>query len=202
MTPQKLAFLQKSHAESIASKEDSRADEIVQMITKAVSEHLSAQNLRTDMSVRELSARLFKLEARNYRNAPSFVDRYAHFYLKGVELLPTTSPKETIPEPLLSWMSRFLVDFNEVTDQDWLLENLQRSLLAKGERLAELVHQSAPINGRSKVEPRQLTSYFNRFLRWALTGGRPGPSIINTLILLGPAISRRRLAAAQDFLSY
>ncbi len=81
--------------------------------------------------------------------------------------------------------------FSAVTYEEWKETNLKQA----SENLVELLRANWEMI-KSKDPATDCRTVLNRFLRWALTGGRPGLTVISTMALLGRDEAIRRIEDA------
>lgn len=139
--------------------------------------------------LKERAATLLRLDAMNYTTPQDFFDR--NFYL-----FCTIERKEYNPRDddslLKSNIDQIVRDFAAINQEQWgdfkikqVLEELAISLL--------------PI---WKTDRKGCRNALSHFLRWALTGGRPGLAVIPIMALLGRDESIRRIEDAAAAFSY
>lgn len=90
---------------------------------------------------------------------------------------------------LLSLLPIIKTRLEEISFQDWTLENLRTALNYLTEQF-----KVAKESERPEYEMRKL---FFEYLRWALYGGRPGLSIPETMLYLGRPVVFQRLSSAE-----
>ena len=80
--------------------------------------------------------------------------------------------------------------FDRVDHWDWSAENLRKPFESLIDKIAKKSHDD---QAQSESDLRALKNDVQHFLRWALTGGRPGPTLLVTMELLGKEVSLSRI---------
>ena len=83
--------------------------------------------------------------------------------------------------------------FRKILPEQWHKLSLRTALENMADTLSTKIGQEAKQDFDPAKASRQSVQYF---LRWALTGGRPGPSLMHTLSILGRAVSLERIEDA------
>ena len=145
----------------------------------------------------ELKARVaavLREDAVNYTTPKQFLERNSYFFCD---------------EPRKDWMHRSndhqLKDaigllnstFRAVTSEQWDEEHLKH--------VFDRIANDMSVQWDQKESPRSdkaksALSTVQHFLRWALSGGRPGPRLISTMAILGREVSLRRIEDAESSL--
>ena len=133
---------------------------------------------------------MLNVDAKNYTTPSHFVERHSHFFF----LEPRKEYKGGPSDGILTEHTATIVDhFREILPEQWndlclkgALENIANTLSMKQSKNSSQVIDLAKAS-RASVQ---------HFLRWALTGGRPGPTLIVTMSILGRDVSLRRIEDA------
>ena len=80
--------------------------------------------------------------------------------------------------------------FTEIPLGDWTEPQLRNAF----ERLKASL--PSPTREDNELNNARVQTAVNFFLRWAMTGGRPGPFLISTMSILGRNVSLQRLQDA------
>lgn len=83
--------------------------------------------------------------------------------------------------------------FQDIPQEQWDEASLKQAY----ERMADDLSTKWELNYDQNVDPAKASrTSLQQFLRWALTGGRPGPALILTMSLLGRDVSLSRIEDA------
>ena len=152
--------------------------------------------LRTQIcSTIELKDRLtalLKIDAVNYITPKEFFERNIRFFCSQ----PREAWKPHSDDYLLEDSIDIVkIQFKSVSFEDWSEANLKRAFSQIANVLsAKWDRDSTRDSGPDLVKSQIIT--IQRFLRWALFGGRPGPVLMATMRLLGRDESLRRIGDA------
>lgn len=155
---------------------------------------MSRAKFCSDGELRERTASLLRLDAANFTTPREFFQRNS-------QLLCFKARKEYRPRQedslLKTNMGHIQSVFFAMTSEEWkeprlkyVSEQLVESLLANWKM------------DQSNDPTKDCRNALNRFLRWALTGGRPGLTVTSTLALLGRDESVRRIQDAASSFEY
>jgi len=132
--------------------------------------------LCTDDETRERVAALIRVDAAQYTIAREFFERNSHFLC-------------------LVARGQYSPRFQDVSAEKWNEENLKLAFDGVIENIAK---KWGPDQNQSLDGSRQCRNAVQHFLRWALTGGRPGPALIVTMTMLGRRVSLLRIEDAAN----
>lgn len=131
---------------------------------------------------------MLQLDAGNYSTPREFFERNSQFFCFEVRKEYTLRLDDSL---LNGSIDRVESVFSAVTSEEWeepklkqVSESLIESLLADWK------------TDQSKDPAKTCRNALNRFLRWAMTGGRPGLTVLSTMALLGKDESVRRIEDA------
>ncbi|KAL4878831.1 hypothetical protein BJY04DRAFT_105561 [Aspergillus karnatakaensis] len=199
---EKLWFLQKAHAQRIVSNGGSELDNLVSNISNKVKTTIPEKKLSSVLKSRTLSeliTPLLQADAKSFTNASEFITRNSTFFTPDLKR-PTYTPNNPyIPIQSLHTAAAALT---LVPEPHWTIQTHKHNISiydggstlledtppTKGQD-AEIAHAAA-----DKAFKKELYNY----LRWALSAGKPGPGIPETLAILGREESVRRLREAMD----
>lgn len=131
---------------------------------------------------------MLRLDAANYTIPREFFERNSQFFC--FEARKDYSPRSD-DALLKDRMDQIEGVFSAVTYEEWKETNLKQA----SENLVELLRANWEMI-KSKDPATDCRTALNRFLRWALTGGRPGLTVISTMALLGRDEAIRRIEDA------
>ena len=133
---------------------------------------------------------MLKADAKNYVTATDFVKSHAYFFVRQPDIVePPDLPYgniEIIRNQLVSAIHALVEDANRLWDHDNLVEATEDAIKA--------------IMGipDTTIKKKQIW----QVLRFLLTGGQRGPSLVETMEILGPEIVLERLNEMQGGLSF
>ena len=138
---------------------------------------------------------LLRLDSRNYTTPRDFFDRHA-------PCLCEISRPPYVPSTDVAGRSFTMSQFQTISDQieqitagDWSIAKLEETM---GELALELGGVDRRNIGADDVreEAKAIGNAIGRYLRWALTGGQPGPGVRLVMIVLGRDVTLQRLQEA------
>jgi len=148
--------------------------------------------LCTDDETRERVAALIRVDAAQYTIAREFFERNSHFLC----LMARGQYSPRGDDQLLRTNIGVIKDhFQDVSAEKWNEENLKLAFDGVIENIAK---KWGPDQNQSLDGSRQCRNAVQHFLRWALTGGRPGPALIVTMTMLGRRVSLLRIEDAAN----
>ena len=145
----------------------------------------------------ELQARVAAVlhaDAVNYTTPKQFVERNSYFFCDEPRKDWMPGPNDHQLKDAIGLLSS---TFRAVTSEQWDEKNLKQVF----DRMANYMsvqwdQEEGPRNDKGK----SALSSVQHFLRWALSGGRPGPRLISTMAILGREVSLRRIQDAASSL--
>lgn len=191
--PNKLLHLQKRYAQKYVEEEGKEYLAMIDRILAVVEQHLQARpeiRICGACKLRDRIAALLNVDAMNYTTPSNFVERHSQFFfLERREEYQHRSNDVMLSENF----SKIIDRFRKVLPEQWgepslreALENVVNTLSMKwGQDLNQIMDLEKAT--RASVQ---------HFLRWALTGGRPGPTLMLTMSILGRDASLKRIEEA------
>ena len=145
----------------------------------------------------ELEARVaavLRVDAVNYTTPKQFLERNSYFFCDEPR-------KDWIPSPndhqLKDAIGLLNSTFRAVNPEQWDEKHLKHVFDRVANDMSVQQDQAeSPRSGKEKL----ILSSVQHFLRWALSGGRPGPRLISTMAILGREVSLRRIEDAASSL--
>ncbi|RDW79281.1 glutamate--tRNA ligase MSE1 [Aspergillus mulundensis] len=198
----KLWFLQSAHAQRYSDKGLEQLNEITSAVAKAVRSTASPEELSQILQNRRLIQMvtpLVKGDAKNYTNAPEFVARNFAFFTTTISRPPfsfqTEGTKWEIP---LSSLHTAAAAVTLLPESHWTLNNIKANFFASYDCAGAILrgskeHNASEGSKAKKAFQRELYHY----MRWALLGGAHGPSVAESLFILGRTETLRRLEEAK-----
>ncbi|OJJ51213.1 hypothetical protein ASPZODRAFT_148537 [Penicilliopsis zonata CBS 506.65] len=201
---EKLWFLQKAHAQRFAATGGPQIDEMVNKVSSIV-ESTSSEDLSTPLlqgrTLHEYVAPLIKADAKSYTNAEEFVARNSSFFTSTLN----RAPYETSAEPsLVSALHTAAAALCLVPESHWDVESHRINISSyDGSSAVTSISNTSPAPTTDDPEKARVVAdkafkkELYHYLRWALTGGAPGPGIPETMAILGRAESINRIQQAR-----
>lgn len=139
---------------------------------------------------------LLRLDRQNYTTPQEFFDRHAPC-LCHVSRPPYVPRTDIAGGSLTKDHVQLIRDrLGQITVGEWSSQKLE-------EVMGDLACTVGGIERRNlgaddvQAEFKSVNNALGRFLRWALTGGQPGPGIRTVMVLLGREVTLQRLREAQ-----
>ncbi|KAL4944175.1 hypothetical protein BDV06DRAFT_188014 [Aspergillus oleicola] len=200
---EKLWFLQKAHAQRFAATEAPEFNDMVSAVSKEVESTIPADQLSLTLQSRPLSdivTPLLKADAKSYTNASDFLSRNATFFTTSIErpeYARVSASSTPIPITSLHTASAALT---LVPNSHWNVATHKSNITSydgASALQAELEDADIPVPVSDEKARMAADKAFKKelyhYLRWALSGGRPGPGIPETMCILGRDETVRRL---------
>ena len=139
-------------------------------------------------------AALLKADAINYTTPPEFVERNSDFFF----LKPRESYTRGPSDGILTENTATIIDhFRKILPEQWEEPSLREAF----ERMADNLSKKWEQGYNQSVDLAKASrASVQHFLRWALTGGRPGPTLMLTMSILGRDVSLKRIEDAATVL--
>lgn len=213
VTPAKLWYLQRAHAERYAKSE---APEL-QLMVNAIEERLKADDAAGASLNKVLQGRdlrgyvdaIVKADARNYTNASEFVERNKFFFTRPSkeDLLDNRPPSSVhlAPKSVLKTIS--LSDLNSDLDPiyklpatEWTPANIRQTvndvISSKAAKTMKPITCKEDLELTTKDVQKSLSKAVHHYIRWAITAGKPGPDGAESMVILGHEETLQRLRDA------
>ncbi|RJE24309.1 Glutamyl-tRNA synthetase [Aspergillus sclerotialis] len=225
VSPEKLWFLQKAHAQRFATTGGPQFDEMVARACRAVKESYSADQLNPILQSRSLEAYigpLLRADAKSYTTAQEFVQRNSTFFtttLKRPPYSPASSSNEK-PSPAgeqtqtqthtvpISALHTAAAALSFVPESHWNVETHRYNIssydgsdtvipTSRSEHSSSSDPGVSPEKGKIAAD-KTFKKELYHYLRWALSASAPGPGIPETMEILGRVETVRRLREAKE----
>ena len=145
----------------------------------------------------ELKARVaavLRADAVNYTTPRKFVERNSYFFCDEPRNKWTPGSNDHQWKDAIGLLSS---NFKAVTPAQWDEEYLKHVF----DRIADEIFVGGNQEEGSQTDSgKPGLSFVQHFLRWALSGGRPGPRLISTMAILGREVSLQRIEDAASSL--
>lgn len=224
MTFDKLWYLQRAHADRFARSDVGTDNTYLSLLTVPIVGVLRRRNLVNEEGlvlnhhkVDDYLRKLLRADARNYTNAPAFVERNKYFFEApdSVELLrcqPSTS-LHGIPASLRKSVSTetlgtVLSLLWNIKGDDWTAENLRKYINDDMIRVntATTLHDfidsdGVDLNMTRNVVTKAWSKLIHKYIRWVIAAGLPGPDSAESMEILGREETLARLTVATEVLA-
>ncbi|KAI9368085.1 hypothetical protein BJX61DRAFT_246681 [Aspergillus egyptiacus] len=200
---EKLWFLQKNHAQRFAANGGPEFDKMVSDVSKIVESTFPSKELSQILQSRpltEIITSLLQADARSFLNASGFVTRNSTFFTTTVDRPPYTPPPTTVP---ISSIHVAATAFCFIPHSHWTAQ-MHSSNISSYDGASTVLENSPAAADNADPEKVRIAAdktfkkELYRYLRWALSGGAPGPSIPDTMAILGRDETIRRLEEARE----
>ena len=130
------------------------------------------------------------IDAKNFTSTSEFIERNSHFFF----MKPQERYKSGPGDRVLTENTAIITDhFQNVLPEQWGEASL-------GEAIDNIAGMLSVKPGWSSDQILDLAkasrASVQHYLRWALTGGRPGPTLMATMSILGRDVSLKRIEDA------
>ncbi|KAK8173541.1 glutamyl-tRNA synthetase [Phyllosticta citrichinensis] len=192
VTEAKLSYLQNHHQQKHLVPGDPYFEKVVDELVTLIEENQRIQvdeNLLTDGGLRARVSDVLRIDNKNFTKTEGFIEEHDYFFSDAVT---DCSSAKVAPEKLeavkIAWQKTFLL----IQPDGWTKESLQQAIEESAKTLAEYRTTGLPDEekGRAEKEAKKETW---QHLRQALSGGKHGPGVLDTLLVLGHEVCMRRM---------
>ena len=146
--------------------------------------------IKRNDEVEPLVTALLSIESQFYTTPRAFFERYVYLFY--------SMPRGDWRAGLSDYLSvEHIESINAVVSgippDQWTAEKVEETTKEWAHHFAHKT--TGPEKGKSGQSSLRSQSLY--YMRWALTGGRPGPSLANTMVLLGRDVTLDRLETAR-----
>lgn len=138
---------------------------------------------------------LLRIDPQNYTTPREFFDRHAPC-LRQVSRPPYVPRADVAGSSFTTDHVKMICDrLGQIPADDWSIAKLEETM---GELACDIGGLEPRNLGADDVrdEAKSIGNSIGRYLRWALTGGQPGPGIRVVMIILGQDVTLQRLREA------
>ncbi|MCJ1259084.1 Glutamate--tRNA ligase mitochondrial [Lignoscripta atroalba] len=206
----KLNYLQKRYAKIYAEEGGAKFQEMIDRVLAIVEE---ARRGRTDLDVaddldfREYVAAVLRLDAKQYTSPEAFVSRNRFFFLPLWETGSRFAQSEQTrdhnkqEDGAIASAAR---KFADIPPSRWTTTSLREKTIAIVDEICKMRYTWNCADSEEPKGPRdsrEANKVFNHWLRQAIMGGLPGPSMPDTMALLGRDVTLSRLHRGARFVT-
>ena len=224
VTFDKLWYLQRAHADRYVSSDEGADPAKLSLLTVPITRVLKQGNLVNEGGlvlnhhrVDDYLPKLLHADARNYTNAPAFVERNKYFFeapkradlaqcqpslsLHGVPTGIRNPASAKIFGTVLSLL-------RNITDDDWTAKNIRKYInddIIKTKTAATLLDfiesDGADLNMTRNRVAKAWSKLIHKYIRWVIAAGLPGPDGAESMEILGREETLARLTVAAAILA-
>ncbi|CAD6589288.1 MAG: Glutamate--tRNA ligase mitochondrial [Alectoria sarmentosa] len=188
--PNKLIHLQKRYAQKYVEEEGKEYLAMIDKILANVLVTLSRSRICPASEVKDRIAALLNADAKKYTTPSEFVERNSQFFF----FEPREKYHRGASDSILTENIGTIIDhFREILPEQWDEPSLREAFENMADNLSTKWGQDS---NQSVNLAKASRASVQHFLRWALTGGRPGPTLMFTMSILGRNVSLRRIEDA------
>ena len=137
---------------------------------------------------------MLSVDAKNYTTPSEFVERNYHFFFVEPREKYKCGPSDGI---LTDNIDMIIDQFQKVLPEEWDEQNLKEAF----ENMVVTLSTKLGQDFNEIIDPAKTSrDSVQHFLRWALTGGRSGPTLMLTMSILGRDVSLKRIEDAASVL--
>jgi len=145
----------------------------------------------SDSELRDRIAAVLRLDAANYTTAREFFERNSNFFFSEPRQEYKRHADDRVIRKNLSVINKAFVD---VPSEQWDEAHLKQAFHELVEDLSNKLDNDYAPDFDDPTKGFRIP--LQRFLRWALVGGRPGVTLMATMVLLGRDVSLQRIEDA------
>ena len=201
--PAKLKYLQKKYAQKYIDEDCAKFESMIDRVYAVAEERLRLEKKDTDL--RNRIAAFLRLVPKLYYTPKDFYERYIALFepVERPELNPLSENN--------GQKSAFTKNDVQITNTHLITAASNKAFLWTAPNIKKLlsvdIHDASFVGreekGHSKVpkgEDPEAEQWYSaavhRYLRWALMGGKSGPAVADSMVLLGREETERRLGEA------
>ncbi|KAL9103092.1 MAG: hypothetical protein Q9163_001832 [Psora crenata] len=192
--PGKLLYLQKRYAQIHVKERSATYEGMVNAVHDVAIQHLKAHpesRIKRDDQIVPLVRALLSTEPHFYTTPREFFERY--IYLFCATHRAEWSARRSTECLSLADCQVIKATMTKIPENDWNADSVNQAIEQITHDIASK-HTSPIENGSGK---RSLRGQSLHYLRWALTGGRPGPSLADLMVLMGRELTLHRLETGE-----
>ena len=158
--------------------------------------------------MKQYVAAVVRLDAKQYVSAKDFVLRNRFFFVPVEQTNPHSNgdfPDWKLNEEQdIRTMASVACQLKNVPLSNWTSSHLKEEATGIVDKICRTNYERHLPDGEKKHSPmsvKEATGLFNRWLRSSIMGGLPGPSMLDTMALLGREVTLGRLYGGGKYLS-
>lgn len=147
------------------------------------------ERLLSNGGLRARVADVLRIDNKNFTKTEGFIEEHDYFFSDAaVDYSSTDVPREKLDAVKTAWERTFF----QIQPDDWTRVSLQQSIDKAAKMIVESRTRDVPDEERAKGEKKAKKETWQH-LRQALSGGKHGPGVLDTLLVLGREVCLRRL---------
>lgn len=217
MTFDKLWYLQRAHADRFASSDIGTDTSKISLLMLPIIVVLKRRNLINEgglilnhHKVDDYLPKLLRADARNYTNAPAFVERNKYFFEAPnradlVQCQPSLLSLHGVSVSTKTLCTALSL-LRNITSDNWTAEYLRKYMNDNViDQTAITLHNLIDSDGVDLDVTRNLVTkawskLIHKYIRWVIAAGLPGPDGAASMEILGREETLARLAVATEVL--
>ncbi|KAK7510541.1 glutamyl-tRNA synthetase-like protein [Phyllosticta citriasiana] len=197
VTEAKLSYLQNHHQQKHLVPGDPYFEKVVDELVTLIEEDRKIkvdEHLLTDGGLRARVSDVLRIDNKNFTKTEGFIEEHDYFFSDAAI---GNSSTEVAHEQLEAVKTAWQKTFFQIQPEGWTKESLRQAIEESANALAESRAKDVADEekGKAKKEAKKETW---QHLRQALSGGKHGPGVLDTLLVLGYDVCTRRM---QKYLS-
>ena len=130
------------------------------------------------------------VDAKNFTSTSEFIERNSHFFF----MKPQEKYKSGPGDRVLTENTAIITDhFRKILPEQWGEASLGEAI----DNIAGMLSVKAGWSSDQTLDLAKASrASVQHYLRWALTGGRPGPTLMATMSILGRDVSLKKIEDA------
>lgn len=147
--------------------------------------------IKSDDELKAFVETLLAAQAGHYSTPESFFQRHLDLFCDR----PRDRWKPQIKDSIIG-ANLLLIEkaFSKLPEHEWYPDNLHQVL----ESVKAYIEQQDLESCGEKADKKLVSIAFYHYVRWALTGGRPGPRLTDLMVYLGRQNTLKRLISARE----
>ncbi|KAK7541590.1 glutamyl-tRNA synthetase-like protein [Phyllosticta citricarpa] len=197
VTEAKLSYLQNHHQQKHLVPGDPYFEKVVDELVTLIEEDRKIEvdeHLLTDGGLRARVSDVLRIDNKNFTKTDGFIEEHDYFFSDAAI---GNSSAEVAHEQLEALKTAWQKTFFQIQPEAWTKDSLRQAIEESANALAESRAKDVADEekGKAKKEAKKETW---QHLRQALSGGKHGPGVLDTLLVLGYDVCTRRM---QKYLS-
>ncbi|KAK8189056.1 uncharacterized protein BKA78DRAFT_253786 [Phyllosticta capitalensis] len=192
VTEAKLSYLQNHHQQKHLIPGDPYFEKVVDELVASIQGNDGIkidERLLSNGGLRARVADVLRIDNKNFTKTEGFIEEHDYFFSDAaVDYSSTDVPREKLDAVKTAWERTFF----QIQPDDWTRVSLQQSIDKAAKMIVESRTRDVPDEERAKGNKKAKKETWQH-LRQALSGGKHGPGVLDTLLVLGREVCLRRL---------